>query len=1146
MGVVTNVRTVKGSGGIGTIKIKYGKIKPKSRKGFYLFLFGLSLLLFRFMWSRPTLRVTTLTPVLREVYLRADYMRWAILSKFSQGDRDIFNRRYTISEATLTDVAGLRGEWAHISRDVSSGSVTLSAKSAVDAVFAQGYVHAAERLYQLDISRRKAKGTVAEVLGDNFLPMDKLSRTLNIHELAKQDWQRLTDAADAETAASKASKASSKSSSSSSSADNDDISSLSDESNRRQVALLTAYAAGINAYLSEQPVMPAEFYVYLGAMRDFFHGWGKAPSMVQWTPVDSLAILRMYCYESSHGWEREYLKTVLTEALGSESVDLLLLNARETYPSSSSSSSSSDAEEETVWLPTIGGVAWVVPGKHTASGASLLASDSHSPTDTYTTFYQNEIKWSQFGSDHSSGSVVGSSLPGVPLVMHGRNDHIAWGMAVADEDTEDLFAEDLWIENHHHQKSEGEGEGDNDGEEEEEGATTTMYLMGAGGKKEEVRQRTERIFYHGRVEMESVELTVMETRHGPIINNIVHPGFFGAIKKHNAIPPPSSSTNGDDDDDDASSSSGSGGKDGSLRFEKLALSSQALRQPVDLSFAVHMSVAAGWVDFQRACEALPAASFHVIYADQRGHTGYATTGRVIPRRHGHDSSLPVWGDGLSDWKKESPAERKKKPSKHFTHGKKIAAVPADLAGSETALHELLFATASTNTDHDDHNGGGGGGGGNVRRKVDVGDIQRVLDDVRSPSSIRLSAIIANHKPPVVPSGDLTPGEKESGLSSIRLLSIREQLKKEGDRIRSLQSLVNGPHNSSSNSENSGDSGSGALFDGQYRAESSVPVLLEVFRQNLAERVLASLPGGTNVAGLMRGAPLALGFTRDPRSVALLPGSTWLLRLLEEDGNIINSDSDNTGGGSVKTWLSINGLSSEKVVREAISDVTEWVETATKVEIGDSVAKEASIGEKLKWKHHHTTAHAHYAKRHTIQSAVMSPAPLPANGGADDCMYKMPYTIPTLAFKSIAHGDIQYSKKGMKGALKMPFMAAGTATYTSSVRLISDMSSSSSPSSTLAWSAGSATVYHGQIQPSAAFTGGVSFASEVIAYLVSCLSSVFNHNSLIQRQSKSDAHTHSAGPGPWHVLGGGKEAAAASPSSVVRLLKAAERRVHDEL
>ena len=179
---------------------------------------------------------------------------------------------------------------------------------------------------------------------------------------------------------------------------------------------------------------------------------------------------------------------------------------------------------------------------------------------------------------------------------------------------------------------------------------------------------------------------------------------------------------------------------------------------------------------------------------------------------------------------------------------------------------------------------------------------------------------------------------------------------------------------------------------------------------------------------------------------------------------------------------------------------------------------------------------------------MSPAPLPANGGADDCMYKMPYTIPTLAFKSVAYGDIQYSKRGMKGSLKMPFMAAGAATYVSSVRLISDMSSStsSSPSFALAWSAGSATVYHGQIQPSAAFAGGVSFASEVLAYLASCLRSVYNHNSLIQRQSKNDAD--SAGPGPWHVLGGGKEASSSSSSSssVVRLLKAVERREHDEL
>ena len=87
-----------------------------------------------------------LTPILRDAYVRLDYMRWMIGSKLWGGDRDLFNQRFSVSEITLTNVPGLKGEWAHIRRDVSNGVVTLSAKSAVDAVFAQGYVHAVERL----------------------------------------------------------------------------------------------------------------------------------------------------------------------------------------------------------------------------------------------------------------------------------------------------------------------------------------------------------------------------------------------------------------------------------------------------------------------------------------------------------------------------------------------------------------------------------------------------------------------------------------------------------------------------------------------------------------------------------------------------------------------------------------------------------------------------------------------------------------------------------------------------------------------------------------------------------------------------------------------------------------------------------------
>ena len=197
---LSSPRPVRGAHGVGLINIKFRPRKKTPLIGLYMLLLGLSLLLFQYLWSKPSLRMMVVTPVLRDVFTRFDYMRCAIGSKLWAGaERDLFNQRFSVSDTTLTDVPGLKGDKAYIRRDISTGIVTLSARSAVDTVFAQGYAHALDRLYQLDMSRRKAKGTVSEVLGEHYLGWDKVSRVANIYTLAKRDWQRLSDAAEAET-----------------------------------------------------------------------------------------------------------------------------------------------------------------------------------------------------------------------------------------------------------------------------------------------------------------------------------------------------------------------------------------------------------------------------------------------------------------------------------------------------------------------------------------------------------------------------------------------------------------------------------------------------------------------------------------------------------------------------------------------------------------------------------------------------------------------------------------------------------------------------------------------------------------------------------------------------------------------------------
>lgn len=197
-----------------------------------------------------------------------------------------------------------------------------------------------------------------------------------------------------------------------------------------------------------------------------------------------------------------------------------------------------------------------------------MGTDIQGPMDSYTRWYQNELSWASFCSDSQATVVSGASLPGVPLVMQGRNEHLSWGWAVADEDSEDLFVVDIV-------RADSDGDSDNGGKESAE-----CEVVLANGQKEAVAVREEEIRYYDLQGPQSTKIEVLTTRHGPIINDIVHATFIGASKKHEVLRPVSSSSS-------LSSS-------GSFRFANLSLSSQALLQPLDLSFPLLMATARGW------------------------------------------------------------------------------------------------------------------------------------------------------------------------------------------------------------------------------------------------------------------------------------------------------------------------------------------------------------------------------------------------------------------------------------------------------------------------------------------------------------------------------------------------------------------------
>lgn len=284
----------------------------------------------------------------------------------------------------------LRDQW---------GIPHIYAASEADVWRAQGYVHAQDRLWQMELQRRLAHGRLAAIFGAQALDADRLSRTIGFGRCAAQEFETL----DADTC-----------------------------------AVLEAYAGGINAFLSATNTrLPAEFAV--------LHSKAEP-----WTAVDSLACARMIAWSMSGHWESELLRTLLAERLGPERAASLEpeypLDNPTVLPGQTGLQQVaglllSQYDQSRHWFGApgqagVGSNAWAVDGKHSATGKPLLASDPHLPAQIPCFWYENHLDVSQ-----GELRLAGASTPGLPGVWMGHNDAIAWGAANAPIDTQDLYVE---------------------------------------------------------------------------------------------------------------------------------------------------------------------------------------------------------------------------------------------------------------------------------------------------------------------------------------------------------------------------------------------------------------------------------------------------------------------------------------------------------------------------------------------------------------------------------------------------------------------------------------------------------------------------------------------------------------------------------
>ncbi|HZM32903.1 MAG TPA: penicillin acylase family protein [Burkholderiales bacterium] len=291
-------------------------------------------------------------------------------------------------------VAGLSGP-AEILRD-AFGIPHIFARSVEDAQFALGFAHAQDRLWQMEMNRRTGSARLAEVLGVRAVDTDRFLRTLGLRQVAEANLKGY------------------------------------DEETRRQ---LEAYAAGVNAFLDTDPVLPPEFWIF-----------GVKPE--PWTPVDSVVWTKIMAWDLGGNWRNELLRLRMAKTLplerieeffppypGEAAVKLPDLLAEKGSGPFSRISALAEKGPDPFFL--VGGASnsWVVSGDRTASGKPLLANDPHLGLTAPVVWYF--VHLNAPGMD-----VIGASLPGVPGILLGRNQRIAWGFTNTGPDVQDLYLED--------------------------------------------------------------------------------------------------------------------------------------------------------------------------------------------------------------------------------------------------------------------------------------------------------------------------------------------------------------------------------------------------------------------------------------------------------------------------------------------------------------------------------------------------------------------------------------------------------------------------------------------------------------------------------------------------------------------------------
>ncbi len=276
-----------------------------------------------------------------------------------------------------------------ITRD-ENGVPHIRAENEHDLFFAQGYVTAQDRLFQMDLARRKASGGLSEIFGEKLLVTDKFMLSIGLRRAAKLSEELYTD----ETR-----------------------------------TLLDAFSLGVNRYISQainKKALPLEFRLI---------GYEPTP----WSPLDSLAIGKLLAFDLNWNWKGQAFRNYLLQNFSTE--EALELFPTDTAQAQIAVKHLTDAKInlsglENIELPNTsnGSNNWVIAGSKTESGYPVLANDPHLELTTPSVWYQTHL-------NSQTSNVSGVTIPGIPGVMLGHNEFIAWGVTNTGADVQDLYLE---------------------------------------------------------------------------------------------------------------------------------------------------------------------------------------------------------------------------------------------------------------------------------------------------------------------------------------------------------------------------------------------------------------------------------------------------------------------------------------------------------------------------------------------------------------------------------------------------------------------------------------------------------------------------------------------------------------------------------